>query len=143
MKPNSLSSLENFQPDLDHNTIFIRKANHIGNGTNGYQVQHLCRNSFKEGSCQFESYTTSCQILKRIIGIWMLWMDNGIGIWKLCRHTMVVCNDNVHTLLLRISNSFISRNPIVHRDNQGNALLLDKVFIDTLIGTIAVCKAVG
>ena len=49
---------------------------------------------------------------------WMLWMDNGIGIWKLCRHTVMVCNDNVHTLLLRISDSIIPRYPIIHCNNE-------------------------
>ena len=56
---------------------------------------------------------------------------------------MVVRHDDIDSHRLGHGNGLISRNPIVHRDNQGNALLLDKVFVDALIGTVAVCEAVG
>ena len=56
---------------------------------------------------------------------------------------MVIRHDNINSHRLGHGNGLIARDPIVHRDNQGNALLLDKVVVDTLIGTIAVCEAVG
>ena len=70
-------------------------------------------------------------------------MNDRIGIWQNLWHRVVVGHDDINSHRLGHGNGLIARDPIVHRDNQGNALLLDKVFVDTLIGTIAVCKAVG
>ena len=70
-------------------------------------------------------------------------MDDRISIWQDFRHGVVVGHDDIHSHFLSHGDSLIARDTIVHRDNQRNTLLLDKVLVDTLIGTIAVCEAVG
>ena len=81
--------------------------------------------------------------MEGIIRIRMLRMNDRISIRQNLWHRVVVGHDNINPHRLGHGNGLIARYPIVHRDNQGNALLLDKVFVDTLIGTIAVCEAVG
>ena len=56
---------------------------------------------------------------------------------------MVVGHNNVHPHRLSQINSFMPRHTIVHRHNQRHTLLFDKIFVDTGIWTITICKAIG
>ena len=71
----------------------------------------------------------------------MLGMNDGIGIGQDFWHGMVVCHDDIYSHALGQFNGFVSSYPIVHRDDEGNPLLFDKVLVDTGIGTIPICKA--
>ena len=55
---------------------------------------------------------------------------------------MVVSNNDIYSLTLCIANSFMPSYAIVHRNNQRNLLLLNKVFIDRFIWSIAINKSV-
>ena len=81
--------------------------------------------------------------MEGIGGIWMLWMDDRISMRQVLWHRVVVRYYDIYSHCLGHSDGLIARDTIVHRDNQRNTLLLDKVLVDTLIGTIAVCEAVG
>ncbi|COH85206.1 Uncharacterised protein [Streptococcus pneumoniae] len=69
-------------------------------------------------------------------------MDNSISIWQGFRHGMMVCHNDIYSHRLSQCNSLMTSNPIVHRHNQGNPFLLDKVFINTSIRAIAIGKTI-
>ncbi|CYK57031.1 Uncharacterised protein [Streptococcus pneumoniae] len=69
-------------------------------------------------------------------------MDNGIGIRQSFRHRMVVSHNDIYSHRLGQFNSLVTSYPIVHRHNQGNSFLLDKIFINTSIWTIAISKTI-
>ena len=70
-------------------------------------------------------------------------MNNRISIWQGFRHGMVVGHNDIYSHRLGKINSFVTSNPIIHRHNQGNPFLLDKIFINTSIWTIAISKTIG
>ena len=70
-------------------------------------------------------------------------MNDGIGIRQGFRHGMVVSHNDIYSHRLGQFNSLVTRNPIIHRHNQGNSFLLDKVFINTGIRSITVGKTIG
>ena len=70
-------------------------------------------------------------------------MDDRISIRQVLWHRVVVRHDDIHSHCLGHGDGLITCHAIVNRDNQRNTLLIDKVLVDTLIGTIAVCEAVG
>ena len=69
-------------------------------------------------------------------------MDNGIGIREGFRHGMVVGHNDIHSHRLGQFNSLMTSNPIIHRHNQGNPFLLDKIFVNTGIRSITVGKTI-
>ena len=73
----------------------------------------------------------------------MLGVNDGIGIGQDFWHGMVVGHNDIYSHALGQFNGFMTSYPIVHCDDKGNPLLLDKVLIDTGIGTVAIRKAVG
>ena len=72
----------------------------------------------------------------------MLGVNDGISIGQNFWHGMVVGYNDIYSHALGQVNGFVSSYSIVHRDDEGNPLLFDKVLVDTGIGTIAIRKAV-
>ena len=56
---------------------------------------------------------------------------------------MVVSHNDIYSHRLGQFNGLVTRNPIIHCHNQGNPLLLDKIFVNTGIGSITVGKTIG
>ena len=56
---------------------------------------------------------------------------------------MVVSHNDIDSRFLGKGNSLMACYPIVHCHNQGYTLLLDEIFIDRLVGSIAIRKTIG
>ena len=134
---------QHFQTILNQDTVLIRQTNHICNGSDSNQIKQFHLYFFQKCTSQLESHSTTSQIFKRIIRIWMFRVNDGIGIRQGFRHGMVVSHNDIYSHRLSQFNSLMTSNPIIHRHNQGNSFLLNKVFIDTSIRTIAIGKTIG
>ena len=82
-------------------------------------------------------------MLERIIRTAMFRMDDRISIWQLLRHGVVIRHDDIYAQRLGQFDSFKARHAIIHCNNERDALIFNKILINTAIRTIAIRKAIG
>ena len=82
-------------------------------------------------------------MLERIIRSAMFRMDDRIGAWQILRHGVMIRNDNIHPQRLGKLDSFKASHSIIYCNNERDALIFNKILVNTAIRPIAIRKAIG
>ena len=82
-------------------------------------------------------------MLERVIRSAMFRMDDCIGVWQLLRHGVVIRHDDIHAERLGQLDSFKASHSIIYCNDERDALIFNKIFVNTAIRAIAIRKAIG
>ena len=123
------------QPGLDKGAVLPHQRHHVCHGAHSSKVsaviQHLLRRTAVQRSAELEGYARAAQTLEGAVVVLPAGVHHSHSLGQSLRRQMVVGNDQVHTQRSRKVGFLHGRNAVIHRHDEGAALVvhgLDGVF---------------